>query len=183
MRSVLNFLNKANSKNVCKKGNFLRVFFCFIFFEKMTVNELNAQLSDILVLLGSIREQLDGSEPSISAAAAMDVEPVELPRGKDKASRRLPAGFLRGATIDGNCFFFKTNNSVYILEPNIYSHLLGSHLTEKQRDEMERVIVAREAELEERYANLAKDLTDGKFDVVIKTNSKEVFNLRGNHKA
>ena len=168
---------------------FSTIFFVFIFWHycKMTVNELNAQLSDILVLLGSIREQLDGNEPSTSAAAAapaplMDSEPVELPRGKEKTSRRLPAGFWRGATIDGN-FIFSKQIIALILEPNIYSHLLGSHLTEKQRDEMERVIVAREAELNERYANLAKDLTDGKFDVVIKTDSKEVFNLRGNHKA
>ena len=91
----------------------------------MTVNELNAQLSDILVLLGSIREQLDGSEPSTSAAAAaaplMDMEPVEVARGKEKSSRRLPAGFWRGATIDGNCFFFKTNSNVYSRTEHLFA--------------------------------------------------------------
>jgi len=67
-----------------------------------------------------------------------------------------------------------------LLEPGLFSHLLTPNLTEKQRDVCEKKINDREAELDQRFRALSKDLLDGAFDVEIKTRSRESFNLKGN---
>ncbi len=70
----------------------------------MTVGELNAQLSEILDTLSTIRSNL-GQVIAENAAAAAAPEPS--PR-IEVDSAELPRGFFKRATIDGlSCFIKK----------------------------------------------------------------------------
>ena len=69
----------------------------------MTVSELNAQLSEILDTLSTIRSNL-GQVIAENTAAAAHEQPPRI----EADSAELPRGFFKRATIDGlSCFIKK----------------------------------------------------------------------------